>query len=57
MYTLLGGRETKVNGDFIQSRTIWRRRDATKVRGNEITVNNVRGVRAKKRESESIGEK
>lgn len=52
MYTLLGGRETKVNGDFIQSRTIWRRRDATKVRGNEITVNNVRGVRAKKRESE-----
>lgn len=51
VYTL-GGRETKVNGDFIQSRTIWRRRDATKVRGNEITVNNVRGVRAKKRESE-----
>lgn len=52
-YTL-GGRglaETKVNGDFIQSPTIWRRRDA-KVRGNEITVNNIRSVRVKKREGE-----
>lgn len=43
--------ETKVNGDFIQSPTIWRRRDA-KVRGNEITVNNIRSVRVKKREGE-----
>lgn len=47
--------ETKVNGDFIQSPTIWRRRDAKVRRGNEITVNNTGSVRVKKREGRGLG--